>query len=450
MFKKKKTLLKCVEHTGREKIYMTVFLNAEFPQIRNVSAYKTGYGVQNTSKASLKNDDSILSDKCTDGKDDGKIGFFNAVGHVVKGAGNTLVDTVKGCFTDEKGDFSIGKTLLTAGTAAACIAFPPLGLAACAAGATIGAIKVGHGVYNAATAKTDAEAKKAWQEVGGGALTAGASAVGAKSSLGAMKAASTAGKAGGSALGELEENASIAQKAVALGKDAVSSTKNNASSIKASALEAKDAVKTAKEAADYKIAKAKAEKVSKSGALTSDEAAIVREADAREAFLSDGAKAILNKADGAYNAVKAKIQGVKSDASSVKEAVDFKRAEAKAAKLKDVGALTDEEAAIIKEAEIREAFLSDAAKAKIAKAENLSSTLKEGVKHPVETAKSGIAKIKSLKLSDIKGNLSEKAKLAFNAIKEKGYSDAMQKYGYDAVYEALAAAAGATVANQQV
>ena len=352
---------------GKGKFFMTVNFSADYPQLRNVSALKTGAGVQNTQKAPSKNDDSILSDKCTDGKDDGQIGLLNAAGHIVKGAGNTLINTVKGCFTDEKGDLSIGKTLLTLGTAAACIAFPPLGLAACAAGAAVGAVKVGHGIYNAATAKTDAEAKKAWQEVGGGAVTAGASAVGAKSSLGALKATSTAGKAGTSALGELEENATIAQKFSAFGKDAVSSTKNNASGIKEAA-GAK--IETAKEAIDLSALKTKAEGLASS----------VKDAAGKP------------------------VQAAKNGLDKIKNI-----------KLSDV-----------------------------------KSAITEGAENSVQVAKSGLDKIKNINLSDLKVKLSDKAQLAFNAIKEIGYSEALKKYGYEAVHEALTAAAGATVADKAI
>lgn len=229
------------------------------------NVFKTSV-VKRNEKVENEKDDDILSNKCTDGKDDGKIGFFNAMGHVVKGAATTLVDTVKGCFTDENGDLSIGKTLFTVGTAAACIAFPPLGLAACAAGVAVGGVNMAKGIYNAASAKTDAEAKKAWQEVGGGALTAGASAVGAKASLGAVKASAKSN--GGSALEALEENASLADKASALAKDSWSSTKNGAKSVKNTVDKAVENYKINSKAS--KTAKLKDVKISDEEALISE------------------------------------------------------------------------------------------------------------------------------------------------------------------------------------
>ena len=190
---------------------------------------------KNLDTSSIKYEDDTFvssSEKCTDGKDDGKIGFFSAIGNAIKGVGKTIVNGVKGMFTDSEGKFSLGKTLLSVGTVAACIAFPAVGIAACAIGGTMGAIQVGKGIYNAATAETDAEAKEAWQNIGGGAFTVATSAVGAKAGINAVKATSTAGAGGTSALGQLDDAASLGQKVSALGKDMISSTTNRATSIK--------------------------------------------------------------------------------------------------------------------------------------------------------------------------------------------------------------------------
>ena len=162
--------------------------------------------------------DSFLSNGCSDGKDDGKIGLLNIAGHVAKGALNTAGDIAKSCVTDSEGNFSLGKTALTAATVGLCAAFSPLALLAGGVGAVIGAVKVGQGISNLAAAKTDAQAKKACQDIGGGALIGGTSAVGAKASLGAVR---------GNALGALGENASLAEKAVALAKDSKSSIVNS-------------------------------------------------------------------------------------------------------------------------------------------------------------------------------------------------------------------------------
>ena len=175
---------------------------------------------------------SESGETCTDGKDDGKIGFFGAIGNAIKGIGKTIVNGVKGMFTDSEGKFSLGKTLLSIGTVALCIAVPAVGVAACAVGGVMGAVQVGKGIYSAATAETDAEAKEAWQNIGGGAFTAAISVVGAKAGVKSVKASSTAGTNGGSALCEVGKNASLLKKVNAFGKDAISSTKNNISKIK--------------------------------------------------------------------------------------------------------------------------------------------------------------------------------------------------------------------------
>lgn len=130
---------------------------------------------------------------CTDGKDDGKIGFFSALGNAVKGIGKSIVNGVKGCFTDSEGKFSLGKTLLTIGVGALCVAFPAVGLVACGIGAVAGTVQVAKGIGKAATAKTDAEAKEAWQNIGAGTFTVVTSALGAKASYAAVKGTSTAG-----------------------------------------------------------------------------------------------------------------------------------------------------------------------------------------------------------------------------------------------------------------
>ena len=155
---------------------------------------------------------SASGETCTDGKDDGKIGFWSAIGNTLKG---------------------VGKTLLTAATAAVCVAFPAVGLVACGIGAVSGAVQIGKGVYNAATADTDAEAKEAWQQVGGGALTTGLSISGAKASYNAVMKTSTA-----NAMASLDKGASIFAKGKALATDMVSSTANRASAIKAAATNA--------------------------------------------------------------------------------------------------------------------------------------------------------------------------------------------------------------------
>ncbi len=182
---------------------------------------------------------NVINKLTDDGEDDGKISFGTAAVNLLKGVGKTVVNGVKGMFTDSEGNFSIGKTILSVGTIAACVACPAVGAVLGAVGVVAGGIQLGKGVYNAVTADTDEEAKEAWQNIGGGTFTAVLSAVGTKASLSAMKSASTAGLNGGSAM---DEATTASGKISGFFKDAASSTKNNVSSI---ASKVKTAVKSA-------------------------------------------------------------------------------------------------------------------------------------------------------------------------------------------------------------
>lgn len=122
-----------------------------------------------------------------DGQDDGKISLGKKCKNFVKGVGNFF----KGMVCDENGKFSWKRTLTTAAVAAGAVALTvATGGAATpflvAAGATIATVQTGKGIYKAATAKTDAEAEAAWQEIGSGTTALVGSVAGAK---GALKAA---------------------------------------------------------------------------------------------------------------------------------------------------------------------------------------------------------------------------------------------------------------------
>ena len=119
-----------------------------------------------------------------DGKDDGKISWDSKLKNFGKGVGKFFT----GMFLDDDGKFSWKRTLTTVGVAAAAVAVTVAtgGAAApflIAAGATMGGIQVGKGIYKANTAKTDAEAEKAWQDIGGGTTAIVASVAGAKGAL---------------------------------------------------------------------------------------------------------------------------------------------------------------------------------------------------------------------------------------------------------------------------
>ena len=119
-----------------------------------------------------------------DGLDDGYISGKEKCKNFFKGVGNFF----KGMVCDENGKFSLKRTLTTVAVAAGAVALTvATGGAATpflvAAGATMGAIQVGKGAYKAATAKTDAEAAAAWQDMGAGTTAVIGSVAGAKGAL---------------------------------------------------------------------------------------------------------------------------------------------------------------------------------------------------------------------------------------------------------------------------
>ena len=340
---------------------------------------------------------------CTDGNDDGKIGFFSAVGNAIKGVGKTIVNGVKGMFTNKEGKFSLGKTLLTVATAAACIAFPAVGLAACVVGGTMGAIQVGKGIYNAATAETDAEAKQAWQDVGGGAFTVAASVAGAKASVKAVQ--NSAGSA--SALAQLDDTASATQKLSALGKDMVTSTKNSA----------KNVVSGAKNLAATAKAKAKT--------------------------VANDAKIAMSDAKAAYNN------------SSIGQAEAALKAAKAAGNADDIAAA---EAAL----KAAKAAVKDSAKAV---AKDTANQLKEGAAAVAKKAKANITKdnavklwnnikanIKNINVKDLGNKLSGTAKNILNELQSGSstYAQVVNKYGFENVAQVLEYVAGTAYAGKAV
>ena len=129
---------------------------------------------------SMTREEYLESRGCTDGKNDGKIGFFSAIGNIFKGAAKMVVNTVKDIVTNP------AKLLGAVAMAALCVVFPPAGLVLAGIGIVSGGAKIASGVANAMGAKTDAEAKAAWQQVGEGGLTVGLSVAGAKASVKSM------------------------------------------------------------------------------------------------------------------------------------------------------------------------------------------------------------------------------------------------------------------------
>ncbi len=159
--------------------------------------------------------------KCTDGNDDGKIGFFEASKSVAKGAGKGLLNGVKGMFFNDNGKFSLGKTLKTAATVGACFipgVGPVVAAGLCAFGAVKGVAGVANGVVNAAGASTDADKKAAFESIGGNTLSTALSVAGLKTSAGAI--AKNAGKA------------SLTEGAKGIGAKVGNAVKNTTESVK--------------------------------------------------------------------------------------------------------------------------------------------------------------------------------------------------------------------------
>lgn len=141
----------------------------------------------------------ILSDKCDDGKDDGKITLWSGICAFGKGVAKSALNTVVGIFTDPK------KAIATVATAALCVAFPPAGVALGVVGAVTGgaslisSAKTAYNVYK--NGGTDAETKAAIQDAGAATLQIGLSIAGTRASFKAMKGTS------GSALNQLAKDA---------------------------------------------------------------------------------------------------------------------------------------------------------------------------------------------------------------------------------------------------
>ena len=167
--------------------------------VQNQMSLFTGSTSSTNSTNSMTREEYLESRGCTDGKNDGKIGFFSAIGNIFKGAAKMVVNTVKDIVTNP------AKLLGAVATAALCVVFPPAGLALAGIGIVSGGAKVIGGISKAMNAKTDAEAKAAFQDIGAGGLTVGLSVAGAKASVKSMGA----GSAVGQKLGVLDKSGNI-------------------------------------------------------------------------------------------------------------------------------------------------------------------------------------------------------------------------------------------------
>lgn len=137
---------------------------------------------------------------CTDGKDDGKLSFKEGLTSFGKGLLGIVKSAVKHPFLT--GAAILGGVALTVATGGA--ALPAL----VALGVTAGAGQIGYGTYKAVTAKTDAEAKQAFETIGNGTFAVATSALGAKA---ALTKASAAGVTSAENAGELNTVEAIGQ-----------------------------------------------------------------------------------------------------------------------------------------------------------------------------------------------------------------------------------------------
>lgn len=118
----------------------------------------------------------------SDGKDDGKISLKEKV----KNFGKGLVAPIKTMFSSPK-NMAITAASVIGGAALIAATGGAAAPVMVAAGLIGGGVQIGKGIYKQVNAKTDNEAKQAWQEMGSGTFTVGVSAASAKSSLKAAK-----------------------------------------------------------------------------------------------------------------------------------------------------------------------------------------------------------------------------------------------------------------------
>ncbi|MBE7706145.1 MAG: hypothetical protein E7Z91_02740 [Cyanobacteria bacterium SIG30] len=143
------------------------------PTTNEFNVINNPYNVDlNQQDASVFDVSENTGNTCTDGNDDGKVGFFAGLGSFIKGVFKPIKEAIKHPI----------KTALAIAGGAALIAVT--GGAATpfliAGGIGLGAIQLGKGLYGAATAKTDAQKKDALENMGTGTFTLASSAYAAK------------------------------------------------------------------------------------------------------------------------------------------------------------------------------------------------------------------------------------------------------------------------------
>jgi len=190
---------------------------------------------------------TTIDTNCKDGKDDGKIGFFDKLGNMVKGAVSSVGNAIKGILTDP------GKLLKTAALVGAC--FIPVigpviagGLAIVGAAKGIGTIIQGAQMVNAA--ETDEQAAMAWQNIGAGTLQTALCVVPAgkalKSAAGAVKGATSSAIATAKSAISSTKGMTLGEIASTTGTAAKTAASNAYTSVKSTATNAFNTVKNVK------------------------------------------------------------------------------------------------------------------------------------------------------------------------------------------------------------
>lgn len=441
--------------------------------LKGVSSLPSTSSTNQASQEASIFDETYVSERgntCTDGDNDGKIGIASAIGNFVQGAGKALWNSVKGMVTDPStGKFSLKRTLITAGITALSVAVPVVGLGLCAAGAVAGAISLGKGAISIATCETDAEKKDAFEQLGEGVLTIGVSLAGAKASFNAMKATSTAGVEGASALDSLKtenlEGLSLFQKAgkygQALKEDAVSSSVNRLGSLKNTFVALKDGVKLDK--ANKQVSKAEA-KLAKNPEADIDLASLQESAAKAQAKYDVS----IEKSPTAQS-VREGAQNFKTNSKSVKQNIaEAKKVLQEAKKSGDAEAQAQAQAAL-EEAQSKTIFnrarsaitekknniFSQETQAQQAQVDALSQQTKGLSRYFGENAstyKAAAKELRSMKFNDYKAALCKVPTNLRNIITElkdgsKTYNQTVQEYGYNNVIQAIKAFTGDTISQ---
>ncbi len=188
---------------------------------------------------------------CTDGNDDGKIGFWEGLKSVCKGIKNTVKEQVGSLVSSVK-EHPIKTGLLCAGAAVLCVLGGPIAVAGLSA---VGAVTAGVGIYKGAkglsesikdakNATTDAEKRAALEDAGSNGLAIGENIVlgvtSAASGLKAINAAKTASSA--AAASTIDDAAKISAESIDDAAKASTSSLDDAA--KAAANSSDDSMKT--------------------------------------------------------------------------------------------------------------------------------------------------------------------------------------------------------------